>query len=239
MRRAYLFLLPLLAVRAVWAEPLVVGHQANPRQALPVEHQTKPVIGVMGSAAKRQSARQSARMRRLGKAIASAGAVILTGACNGLPQDAVLGAKQAGGVAVGISPFPTLEAHRAAGSPTTGIDVLQVTRLPDAHRGQNRPNMMGREIDNIERSDALIFAGGRSGTLGEFAIAYEEGKPIGVLKGTGGVSKLIPSIVRAMTSAGKAPRAPVIYDSNPDRLVRRLLDAMKRANPTVIGDWDG
>ena len=43
---------------------------------------------------------------------------------------------------------------------------------------------MGRELINIRSSDIVVVVGGRSGTLGEFAIAYEEGKLIGVLTGT-------------------------------------------------------
>ena len=34
--------------------------------------------------------------------------------------------------------------------------------------------LMGREIENIRSCDVVIFAGGRSGTLGEFAIAFDE-----------------------------------------------------------------
>jgi hypothetical protein len=48
---------------------------------------------------------------------------------------------------------------------------------------------MGREIENIRSCDVIIFAGGRSGTLGEFAIAYDEAKVIGVLEGTGGITE--------------------------------------------------
>ncbi|MFZ5593982.1 MAG: hypothetical protein ACOY4D_06955 [Pseudomonadota bacterium] len=38
--------------------------------------------------------------------------------------------------------------------------------------------------------------GGRSGTLGEFAIAYDEGKLIGVLQGSGGITEKIPILWR-------------------------------------------
>ena len=41
----------------------------------------------------------------------------------------------------------------------------------------------------------MIFAGGRSGTLGEFAIAYDEGKVIGLLDGTGGITAHLEMIV--------------------------------------------
>ncbi|HEU5056787.1 MAG TPA: hypothetical protein VFU21_09675, partial [Kofleriaceae bacterium] len=121
--------------------------------------------------------------------------------------------------------------HIASGSPTD-FDVLQLTDLPPAHRGQDRPNYMGREIDNIERSDVIIIAGGRFGTLGELAIALEERRPIGVLTGSGGIADIVREIVKASTRAGKAPGAPIIYDSNPARLVTRLEKAHRKMEET-------
>jgi hypothetical protein len=60
----------------------------------------------------------------------------------------------------------------------------------------------------------------RSGTLGEFAIAFEEGKLIGVLTGTGGITDVIPAVEERLH---KATGAEVIYDDDPVRLVEGLL----------------
>jgi predicted Rossmann-fold nucleotide-binding protein len=51
--------------------------------------------------------------------------------------------------------------------------------------------LMGREITNIRSGDMVVFAGGRSGTLGELAIAYDEGRLLGVLTGTGGITGMV------------------------------------------------
>jgi hypothetical protein len=79
---------------------------------------------------------------------------------------------------------------------------------------------MGREVVNIRSSDIVVIVGGRSGTLGELAIAYDEGKLIGVLTGTGGISDLVAEILKA---CNKDTGARVVYDANPARLVKRLL----------------
>jgi hypothetical protein len=79
---------------------------------------------------------------------------------------------------------------------------------------------MGREIENIRSSDIVVFAGGRSGTLGEFAIAYDEGKLIGVLKGSGGVADAVDDLVKL---CDKQTGAMVISDQEPGRLVERLI----------------
>ena len=43
--------------------------------------------------------------------------------------------------------------------------------------------LMGRDITNIRSCDMVVIAGGPTGTLGELAIAYDEGRLIGVLTG--------------------------------------------------------
>jgi predicted Rossmann-fold nucleotide-binding protein len=219
---------------ASWAErrpvegkggPAVVGPRGNPLAHLPRADRLRVVIGVMGSAGGKTSAHTVRALRDLGTAIATSGSVILTGACPGLPNEAVVAAKKAGGRAVGISPWSTLSDHRKAGSPVEGFDVLQLTQLPSVLRGQRRPNYMGREIDNIVRSDVVVVAGGRTGTLGEFAIAIEERRPVGVLLGTGGISGELKRVLQASKRAGKQPGAPVLFDHDPSRLVKRLLKA--------------
>ena len=149
----------------------------------------------------------------LGQAIAERGCCLLTGACPGLPHDAVLGAKQAGGHVVGISPASSLKEHvEVFASPYREYDILILTGM----------GLMGRELINIHSSDIVVVVGGRSGTLGEFAIAYEQGKLIGVLQGTGGITTALPALESRL--AEKKTGAEVLYDDDPVRLVERLLD---------------
>ena len=62
--------------------------------------------------------------------------------------------------------------------------------------------------------------GGRSGTLGEFAIAYEQGKLIGVLTDTGGITTALPALEATLN---KQTGSEVMYETDPDVLVERLL----------------
>ena len=59
----------------------------------------------------------------------------------------------------------------------------------------------------------------RSQGDGEFAIAYDEGKLIGILMGTGGITTEIKHLVRVIH---KDTGAKVLYDHDPRRLIRRL-----------------
>ena len=167
-------------------------------------------IGVMGSAGEMEPA-VAEMCRRLGRAIANRGICLLTGACPGAPHEVVLAAKDAGGHVVGISPATSLKEHiDVYGSPYHEYDVLVFTGL----------GLMGRELINIYSSDIVIVVSGRSGTLGEFAIAYEQGKLIGVLAGTGGITTALPALE---ASLNKRTGSEVLYDPDPDVLVDRLL----------------
>jgi uncharacterized protein (TIGR00725 family) len=171
----------------------------------------KPKIGVMGSCGGRIDEHVSAKAHRLGEAVARAGCILITGASPGLPYDAVLGAKAEGGTVVGISPGLSLSEHvDRYGSPHVGFDIIIYTGS----------GLMGREIENIRSSDIVIIVGGRSGTLGEFAIAYDEGKLIGVLRGTGGIADQVELLERI---CDKETGAHVIYTTEPDELVDQLL----------------
>jgi uncharacterized protein (TIGR00725 family) len=168
-------------------------------------------FGVMGSAGGDLAASSLEHCRELGRAIAESGCCLLTGACPGLPHEAVLGAKQAGGHVIGISPAVSLKEHiETFESPYKEYDVLIFTGL----------GLMGRELINIRSCDIVIVVGGRSGTLGEFSIAYEEGKLIGVLTGTGGITSALPTMETAL---GKKTGAEVLYDPDPKQLIRLLL----------------
>lgn len=168
-------------------------------------------IGVMGSADGELSAEAIALSYELGQAIARHGCTLVNGACPGFPFHAARGAKEAGGLTLGISPALSLDEHlHRYRSPASYLDVIVYTGS----------GLMGREVTNIRTSDIVVIVGGRSGTLGEFAIAYDEGKLIGVLEGTGGITEALPSIVEACR---KDSGAHLIYDADPERLVSRLI----------------
>ncbi len=178
----------------------------------------KLTIGVMGSSGGDLSEEVRRKAYRLGEAIAERDAVLITGGCPGLPYEAVRGAKAKGGLVVGISLGLSIDEHRAKyASPVEGFDVLIYTGS----------GLMGREITNIRSCDIVVIAGGRTGTLGELAIAYDEGRLIGVLTGTGGITEIVETIVRV---SGKETGACVLYEDDPVKLVDRLIGYYRTAH---------
>jgi hypothetical protein len=71
----------------------------------------KLAIGVMGTSGGELSNEVRERAYQLGRAIADQDAILITGACPGLPYQAVRSAKAAGGLVVGISPGLSLDEH--------------------------------------------------------------------------------------------------------------------------------
>ena len=168
-------------------------------------------VGVMGSAGGNLGKEVVDKAYEMGRVIALRGCVLITGACPGLPHEAVKGAKSAGGIVVGISPALNFEEHAMKyRSPYAGYDALVYTGS----------GLMGREIENIRSCDLVVFMGGRSGTLGEFAIAYDEGKVIGVLQGTGGISDRMEVIVGLVQ---KETGSQIVYSRDPRELLEMLI----------------
>ncbi|HVA33988.1 MAG TPA: hypothetical protein VNG31_07545 [Candidatus Baltobacteraceae bacterium] len=180
-------------------------------------------IGVMGSAGGQISAEELGLARRLGHRIAQRGCTIVTGACPGLPHAAVLGATQAGGISLGVSPALSREEHiNVYGSPLQPYSAIVFTGS----------GLMGRETHNIHSSDFVIFVGGRSGTLGEFCIAYDEGKLIGVLTNSGGISNEFVGIAKMVR---KETGSLIVADDDPEGLIDRCLDIYsKNEMPSAV-----
>lgn len=178
-------------------------------------------IGVMGSAGGEMAGELIDKCERMGKAIAEAGCAILTGGCPGLPHHAVIGCKRAGGLTIGISPAMSYDEHvERYKSPTDHLDVLIYTGS----------GLMGREVTGIRSCDIVLIVGGRSGTLGEFAIAYDEGRLIGVLAGTGGVADHVEVFLSVIK---KATGSRILYDADPEQLVHRCVASYREERPII------
>jgi len=155
---------------------------------------------------------------RLGQAIAERGCVLVTGATTGLPDIVSRAARRRGGLTIGISPAPSWNEHVSEYSlPEDSVDVIVYTGF----------GLKGRNVVNIRTSDIVIIFGGGIGTLNEFTIAYDEGKVIGLLEGTGGVADRIKQIV---SLSSKDTGAELVFESDPEVLVDRCLQLVSERN---------
>ena len=147
------------------------------------------------------------KAEEMGREIARRGMVLVTGATIGIPYWAAKGAKEEGGMVIGLSPAASEAAHKKTYKlPTDYHDLIIYTGF----------EYSGRNLLLTRSADAVINICGRMGTLNEFTIAFEDGKPIGVLEGTGGTADELRDIVKRMH------RGPgrVVYSKD----IKELLD---------------
>lgn len=171
-------------------------------------------ICVSGAASGATVKQSSALAVRLGKAVAKEGHILLTGATIGLPYFAAEAAKAAGGMSVGFSPATSMREHLYKYRlPVAPFDFINFTGMA----------YVGRDVHLVQSSDAVITVGGRFGSLHEFTTALEAGKPCGVLLGSGGTADVIPDL---MTTLEPPHKDLVLYDDNPERLIKRLIKVL-------------
>jgi hypothetical protein len=96
-----------------------------------------------------------------GRLLAEAGAVVVTGGLSGVMEAASKGAREAGGLTVGVLPGN----DRREANPYVQVAV---------------PTGMGeaRNALVVRAADAVIAVGGEWGTLSEIALARKGGKPV-------------------------------------------------------------
>lgn len=154
--------------------------------------------------------------KELGREIIRQGAVLVTGATTGYPLWAAIGAKEAQGISIGLSPAGSEKEHvEQYGLPLDYMDIIIYTGF----------GYSGRNLLLTRSSDAVIVGCGRIGTLNEFTIAFEDKKPIGVLLGAGGTTELIKEI---MDKSQREGEVKIIYDENPKNLVKKLIELIKK-----------
>ncbi len=175
-------------------------------------------ICVSGAAAGETVKQSSDLAYETGTAIAKSGHVLTTGATIGLPYYAALGASDAGGMSIGFSPAVSLHEHlRKYRLPSDCYNFINFTGL----------HYVGRDLYLVQSSDAIITIGGRFGSLHEFTSALEAHKPCGVLTGSGGTADEIPRLLKELEPPGESL---VIYDDDPKRLVKKIIDILDEKN---------
>lgn len=169
-------------------------------------------IGVAGSSGK-SSKKALEKAFELGRQIALHGCVLVTGGCGGIPHSAVLGAKSIGGKTFGISPAKNAKEHlEKFRCPLEDFDELIFT-------GNGK---LERNIVFVAKCNAIIFAGGRLGTLNELTVAVADEKTIGLLKGTGGIADNAEKILKMAET-----NAEIASGMDCKKLLEKVLEKLK------------
>lgn len=154
--------------------------------------------------------------KELGRQIALQGAVLVTGATTGAPYWAAIGAKEAGGFVIGVSPAATEVEHvKKYHLPLDYHDMIVYTGF----------GYSGRNVFMTRAADGVIISCGRMGTINEFTIAFEDEKPIGILTSAGWMTD---DIIKKIIDEAHRGRGKVVWDDNPERLVKQMIGLIRK-----------
>jgi len=109
-----------------------------------------------------------------GREIAKRGGILVCGGKRGVMEAVAKGAKQNGGITIGILPGKS----RSEANPY--IDIAIPTGIGRA-----------RNLIVVNSSDVIIAISGGPGTLSEIGLSLAEGKPVIAIKTSGGVATLL------------------------------------------------
>lgn len=178
-------------------------------------------IGVYGSASGSIGRSVDEKAREVGREIARRGHILVTGGCLGIPYEAVLGTYELGGECIGFSPATDVDCHaNVYGLPTDGFSEFVFIPKHYVHVNERAVCLKYRNVSSVAAVDAAIIIGGRIGSMNEFTIAFDLGKNIGVLEGSGGISDRAIKVL--LEDANKPSSSKIIFDSDPISLVKQL-----------------
>ncbi|MFA5932331.1 MAG: hypothetical protein WC793_03070 [Candidatus Paceibacterota bacterium] len=155
------------------------------------------------------------KAKELGREIARQGAVLVTGATTGFPLWTAMGAKEAGGISIGVSPAASEREHvEVYKLPIDYMDLIIYTGFGYA----------GRDILLTRSSDAVILGCGRIGTIHEFTVAFEDAKPIGIFEGPWEMGAELEEII----VKGHRPNAKIVTGLDPKKLLEDIIVLIKK-----------
>jgi uncharacterized protein (TIGR00725 family) len=141
----------------------------------------------------------------VGRLIAERKAIVVTGGLSGVMEAVSRGAKNAGGVVVGILPgFDKRDANEF-------VDIAITTGM-----GWMRNTL------TVRAADVVIMISGGIGTLNELTVAYED-KPTVILEGTGGWADRVREVAYGGRHLDESGSATLHFASSPREAVDLAL----------------
>ena len=178
-------------------------------------------IGVYGTTGDANDEEINEKARELGREIAFRKHVLVTGGSFGIPYQSVLAAHENAGKTIAYSNSTNLAGHLKQKKAVQGF--TEIIYVPSSYEHTGNPLICGkyRNVSCIAAVDKAIIIGGGIGTMNEFTIAYDFGKDIGILEGTGGITtEAIETLLKATV---KKTNSRIIRETDPKKLLDNLL----------------
>ena len=157
----------------------------------------RPLIGVIGGSS--TTAEEAALAEAVGRAVAESGAALICGGRGGVMEAACRGAREAGGLTIGILPGT----DRSEANPYVALAI---------------PTGIGYARNAIitRAAEAVIAIAGSFGTLSEIAYSLDFGTPVVGLR------------TWKVEREGH-PAAPIVYTDDPQEAVKEALALAREA----------
>ncbi len=141
---------------------------------------------------------------------------VVTGGCSGIPGLAIEVAHRCGGKTIGYFP---LESHDEYAGRQHEQNIHCIDFYTETHFIFG---FTARSLAMIKNVDAAIVLNGRIGTLSEFSIAIEEGLPLAIIEGTGGIADELKYI--SAVAKKEFPNNEVIFEKDFRKAVDELVE---------------
>jgi len=193
-------------------------------------------IGIFGSAIN-ESDKAVETAKELGRVLGNKNVVLITGACAGMPDIVAQEALKTGAEVWGFAPVSSEEELKELYVDNDFSVYKRIFYIPQNFRelffiedGKEfivqKPSLQKyRNVISTANCDGAIIVSGRWGTMNEFTNLHDMGKVIGVLTGTGGIADELPSLMKKIN---KPSKAKVIFNDNPEELVKQVIEELDR-----------
>lgn len=151
----------------------------------------------------------------IGQYLAEKDITVVTGGCSGIPALCIESAHSTNAKTIGYFPHNDQHEYFDRQHEENTHDIVYYST---AHFISG---FTARSLEMIKNVDAAIVLNGRIGTMSEIGIAVEEGLPIGVITGTGGIADEVENILGI--SGKKYSSKEIVIHSDYKKVIDNLM----------------
>ena len=153
--------------------------------------------------------------QELGSCIANHNCTVTVPATDGFPQWAAKGAHNDGGMVIGFSPAANEADHMTMYNlPTDNMDTIVYSGFGYA----------GSDLLLSRSSDAVIVGYGGIETIHELWVAFQEGKPIGILQGDWSTDEILHDFLKDNEDFD---HSKIVFGADPKELAKEIIKRAK------------
>ncbi len=153
---------------------------------------------------------------KIGNYLAEKDITIVTGGCSGIPAVCIESGYKNNTKTIGYFPHKDHSDYYDRQREENTHDIQYYSTTHFIH------GFTARSLEMIKNVDAAIVLNGRIGTLSEFGIAIEEGLPLAVIEGTGGITDELQHLTKLVKK--EFPNNEVVFEKDYKKAIDFLIE---------------